>query len=149
MKIKALRNAETKSLPSSVSVLSKVCARPFAKCSSGHMPTTHVQVRLSTLRYLSKNLRLSAATKRLESAPVAGMPASFSCQTSLFRPTVSERNISAPGGAQYRFGADTANKIKNPASSAGHVRPFVWAASSRAASRTDMLEALFSGVRSS
>jgi hypothetical protein len=78
------------------------------------MLTTHVQVRLSTLRYLSKNLRLSTATKRLQSAPVTGMPASFSCQRSLFRSTASDRNISAPGGAQHRFGADTANSNKKP-----------------------------------
>jgi len=44
-----------------------------------------------------------------------------------FRSSVSDRNVSAPGGAHWRFGAATAiqncPKIKNPASSAGHVRP--------------------------
>ena len=63
---------------------------------------------------LSKNLRLSTATKRQQSAPVTGMPASFSCQRPMFRSAVSDRNISAPGGAQYRFGADTANNNKKP-----------------------------------
>ena len=58
--------------------------------------------------------------------------------------TVSGWNASAPGGAQCRFGAGaaiTSLQIKNPASSAGHVRPFSGAAFTRAASRTDMLEA--------
>ena len=55
------------------------------------------------------------------------MPTSFSCQRSSFRSTVSDRNVSAPGGARNRFGADAAkptrNQIKNPATSAGRIRP--------------------------
>jgi hypothetical protein len=39
------------------------------------------------------------------------MPTSFSCQRSLFRSTVADRSISAPGGAQHRFGADVANNV--------------------------------------
>jgi hypothetical protein len=60
------------------------------------------------------------------------MPTSVSCQRTFVPSTISGRNVSAPGGAHWRFGAATAiqicPKIKNPASSAGHVRPFVMAA---------------------
>jgi hypothetical protein len=53
------------------------------------------------------------------------MPTSVSCQRTF--PDATSIGISAPGGAHWRFGAAIAiqnwPKIKNPASSAGHVRP--------------------------
>ena len=67
------------------------------------------------------------------------MPTSFSCQRSSFRSTNSDRNVSAPGGALSRSGVGAAKKtrtkLKNPATSAGRIRPSLWAHSSRAFGR--------------
>ena len=80
------------------------------------------------------------------------MPTSFSCQRSSFRSTVSDRNVSAPGGARIQFGAEpakqTRNQIKNPATSAGRIRPSLWASFPRALGRMcSKLVFLLSGVR--
>jgi hypothetical protein len=85
------------------------------------------QVRLSTKRYSRAKFAVLRHAK-LEFA--RRMPTSFSCQRSSFRSTNSERNVSAPGGALSRSGAGAAKKsetqIKNPATSAGRIRPSLW-----------------------
>ena len=50
------------------------------------------------------------------------MPTSFNCQRSYVPLTVADWNISAPGGAQQGL-EPMLRTTKNPASSAGHVRP--------------------------
>jgi hypothetical protein len=83
------------------------------------------QVRLSTLRYFRANLRYSRHAKLEIRVTRCLLPSVVKDHS--FRSIVSDRNFSAPGGAHWRFGAATAKlqtlKIKNPASSAGHVRP--------------------------
>jgi len=76
---------------------------------------------------LEQNLRFPNNRPRSTRWPAIGMPTSFSCQRSSFRPSTTDRNVSAPSGAQCRFGAGPAienlGATKNPASSAGQVRP--------------------------
>jgi len=68
-----------------------------------------------------------------------------------FRSTVSDRNVSAPGGARIQFGAEFAknsNQTKNPATSAGRIRPSLWASFVRALGRMcSKLVFLLPGVR--
>jgi hypothetical protein len=65
-------------------------------------------------------------------------------------PDATAIGISAPGGARYRFGADAAKKnlqtIKNPATSAGRIRPSSESLFPRD-SKTDVLEARFLSIR--
>jgi len=66
------------------------------------------QVRLSTLRYLSK-----FAVLRHASLETRARNAYFLQLSKIaFRSTISDRNVSAPGGAQHLFGADAASNKK-------------------------------------
>jgi hypothetical protein len=61
---------------------------------------------------LEQNLRFPNNRPRFTRWPAIGMPTSFSCQRSSFRSSTADWNVSAPGGAQCRFGAGPA--IQNP-----------------------------------
>jgi len=107
----------------------RVCAANWLAISGEDSRTrARRQVRLSTLRYSRANLQLL----HYANLDIRAMHAYFLQLSKIVVPfAVADRNISAPGGAQHRFGADVANycresnsrTIKNPASSAGRVRP--------------------------
>jgi hypothetical protein len=110
--------------------------------------TTHVQVRLSTLRYFEQKFAVIHGNE----TPYFGAryrDASFlqlSKIVSRFQllsgsPLPAERSIDLEPMLRVQ--------IKNPAPSAGHVRPFAGAPFTRAPSRTDMLEARCSKSRCS
>ena len=68
------------------------------------------QVRLSTKRYSRAKFAVYHAMRTLKFA----LRDAYFLQLSkiAFRSTVSDRNVSAPGGARNRFGAETAKKPK-------------------------------------
>jgi hypothetical protein len=84
------------------------------------------QVRLSTLRYLSKYCGFAP---RGPHGRQCAMPTSFGCQRSTFHPLLPVGTSPLP--AERRFGLEPQRRIKlfpaikNPASSAGHFRPFL------------------------
>jgi hypothetical protein len=97
-------NFVTKSLASSLYSCSRRNADALTALTAKDTLALRVwQVRLSTLRYFEQNLRL-CIVRTLTFAQ--RMPASFGCQ----RPSapLTARNVSAPGGARLRFGAESA-----------------------------------------
>jgi len=105
------------------------------------------QVRLSTNATLEQNLRFPD-TQTLRSA----YRDAYFLQLSKIVPEATALGISAPGGAQGRSGAGAAKKarkqIKNPATSAGRIRPSLWASFPRALGRMcSKLDFQLPGVR--
>jgi hypothetical protein len=95
------------------------------------------------LRYLSK-----FAVLRHANLEIRARNAYFLQLSKIVRFTQQFPSGTSPLPAERIIGLEPMLRaIKNPASSAGHVRPFAWAAFSRAASRTDMLEARFADTR--
>ena len=104
------------------------CARPLAKHQPGSTHTSHGASSPFHIALLSSK---TCGFPRHANLEIRVTCANFFQLSKIFVPlTVSDRNVSAPGGAHWRFGAaiaiQQALKIKNPASSAGHVRPFAW-----------------------
>jgi hypothetical protein len=102
------------------------CARPLAKPQPGSTHTSHGASSPFHIALLSSK---TCGFPRHANLEIRVTCANFFQLSKIFVPiTTSVRNVSAPGGAHWRFGAAIAiqicPKIKNPASSAGHVRPF-------------------------
>jgi len=125
--IKDLRERALRSLASSAARSCRLCASPLRQAAAQEPCSQRMcKFAFPHCATLSKNLRLSTATKRCTTAqrPVTGMPASFSCQRSF--PDSVALGISAPGGAQHRFGADPACTNKKPGVERRACPSFVW-----------------------
>jgi hypothetical protein len=119
-------------------------------CSQG---CTHTSHRASSPFHIALLSSKTCGFPRHANLDIRVTRANFFQLSKIFVPlTNSDRNVSAPGGAHWRFGAATAIqhalKIKNPASSAGRVRPFPGPLSPRPLGRIcSMLDCFLPGVR--